>query len=307
MLVEFSHLIVLYYLFEVNIMKHSEFIENKQRGSRDMPIQLYRIDASHPEYVMPLHWQKELEIIRVISGTFMLFINNHPYVLNTGDIAFVNCKHLHRGVPQNCRYDCIVVDLSLLNKKGNSTISSYIEPLMEGTLLIRTLFNFDGSTLYATINSLFLLLSDKSPYNELSVIGSLYTILAQLYSCKYISKNAQSKKGATQTAAISEVVDWIEENYTEHITLATLSEMVGMTPNYFCRIFKEYTGKTPIEYVNIVRIDAVCFDILYGRQNITSAAVNNGYNDLSYFCKVFKKLKGISAKAYAQKMHREEK
>ena len=157
----------------------------------------------------------------------------------------------------------------------------------------------DGSKLYATINSLFLLLTSQNEYLELAVISLLYEMLYQLYSNKLISSIKQNKKMIGQTAAVTALVNWIEDNHTEHITLQILAEKAGMTPNYLCRIFKEYTGKTPIEYVNCVRIDGVCYDISRGQRNITMAAINNGYNDLSYFCKVFKKHKGMSAKSYA--------
>lgn len=283
-------------------MKHSEFIENKQRGSRDLPIQLYRVDSTHPEYIMPLHWHREFEIIRVISGTFTLFVNNNPYTLLAGDIAFVNCKSLHRGEPENCRYDCIVADLNLLNKKGNATISSYIEPIINGELFVKVLLSFDGSALYASVNSLFTILTEQKGSYELAVIGGLYGIFGMLFDCGHVSEYKTTKRGAGQTAAISKLVEWIDENYTEQITLSIMAHRVGMTPNYLCRIFKEYTGNTPIEYVNLVRIDGVCNDIARGQRNITTAAINNGYNDLSYFCKVFKKIKGISAKRYAQEI-----
>lgn len=280
-------------------MKHSEFIENKQRGSKDLPVQLYRVSEAHPEYVMPLHWHRELEIIRIISGELVLFINNTPFTLHAGDVVFVNCGCLHRGEPKNCQYDCIVADLSLLNKKGNNTIASYIEPIISGENLIKVHHEFDGSLLYASINSLFVILADKKPYYELAVLGLLYQIFQQLYTENFISKANKDKKGSLQTTAVAQLVEWIDDNYSEHITLELLANRVGMTPNYLCRIFKDYTGKTPIEYVNYARIEGVCTDILNGQKNITTAATNNGYNDLSYFCRVFKKQKGISAKAFA--------
>ena len=99
------------------------------------------------------------------------------------------------------------------------------------------------------------------------------------------------------------MINWIDNDYKEHITLDLLSKKSGLSPNYICRIFKEYTSKSPIEYVNAVRIENVCRDILLGEKNITEAAMENGFNDISYFCKVFKKHKGISAKEYLQKLN----
>lgn len=279
-------------------MKHSDYIEDKPRGSADFPIQIYKVSKEHPEYVMPLHWHRELEIVRVISGSFELYVNNTPYSLYPGDIAFVNCRDLHRGAPDNCCYECIVLDLSMLVKKGNNILSSYINPIISGELQIQTLLHSDGSKLYAVINSLFSVLKGEDRYYELATFSLLFGLLEQLHLSGMITRSDRSKKTAGQTAAVADLVRWIDNNHTEHITLPILAGKAGMTPNYLCRIFKEYTGKTPIEYVNSVRIDNVCYEISQGQRNITTAATNNGYNDLSYFCKVFKRHKGVSAKTY---------
>jgi AraC-like DNA-binding protein len=67
---------------------------------------------------------------------------------------------------------------------------------------------------------------------------------------------------------------------------------------YLCKIFKAYTGKTPSQYINSVRIENACTEMKQTDKSITQIALENGFNDISYFCKVFKKHKGISAKKY---------
>ena len=56
-------------------MKNSEFLEKKQHGTPEFPIQYYFVKSGHPQYVMPPHWHKEFEIIRVLSGDFRVFLN----------------------------------------------------------------------------------------------------------------------------------------------------------------------------------------------------------------------------------------
>ena len=279
-------------------MKHSEFIENKRHGSADFPIQIYRVDEAHPEYNMPLHWHRELEIIRVIKGRLNLYINNTPYTLCPGDIVFVNCKALHRGLPENCLYECIVCDLSMMVKKGNEMYFSFFNPIIDGDLAIQTMLHPDNSRLYAVTNSLFTVLCGEEEHYQLATMSILFGIFENLYKTNSIVQVKRTKRNIGQTTTVTRLVDWIDNNFAEHITLNLLADMAGMSPNYLCRIFKEFTSKTPIEYVNTVRIENVCFEISQGQKNITAAAMANGYNDISYFCKVFKKLKGVSAKKY---------
>lgn len=279
-------------------MKNNEYNENKQHGQEDFPIQIYCVDSNNSQYIMPLHWHKELEIIKVNKGTLNLFINNTSYCLYAGDIAFVNCKNLHRGEPEECEYDCVVFDLSMMIKKGNEIFSSFINPVITGELEINPIIHSDNSNTYSCVLNLFEILKNKHEYYELATMSYLFMLFQYLYVNNQISPRKLSKKASCKNNIISDLVKWIDRNYTEHITLEILAENANITPNYLCRIFKEYTGKTPIEYINSVRIENICYEIKLGHKNITEAATDNGYNDISYFCKVFKKHKGMSAQKY---------
>ena len=61
-------------------------------------------------------------------------------------------------------------------------------------------------------------------------------------------------------------------------------------------IFKEYTGSSPVDYLNELRIDRACFEISVNRKNAT------GFNDQSYFSKVFRKYRGISPTEYKKSL-----
>lgn len=284
-------------------MKRNEFKnynEKIQRGHIGFPIQLYCVDKHSSQYVMPLHWHNELEIIKVYSGTLDLYINNIPYTMTAGDIAVINCTHLHRADPVDCKYDCIVCDLEKMIKTNTEIYDKYVSPLINGDLVINYIFNPDNTKLYFSLNSIFSILKNQFEYYQLNLLSNLYCIFEQLYCNNCISQIKVSKRITGQTHLIAELLEWIDNNYTEHITLDIISKKVGVTPNYLCRIFKAYTGKTPIEYVNFVRIRNICYEIEWGHKSITEIAIDNGYNDISYFCRVFKKYKGISAKKYSE-------
>ena len=74
-----------------------------------------------------------------------------------------------------------------------------------------------------------------------------------------------------------------------------------MNEKYLCRFFKSYTGQTPIEYINRLRIDRACFEMTVNRMNVTDAAYECGFNELSYFSKMFKRYKGVTPGQYKQR------
>ena len=283
-------------------MENKGYNENKRRGRITFPVQLYCVDRNHAQYVMPLHWHNEWELIRVVSGRLMLYVNNVPYPLSAGEIAVVNCKRLHRAEPKASYYECIVLDAESVAGKNNEVYADYIHPLVTGERFVDCLCLKEGSALYGALDRAFDILKKEEAHYQLDFLGALFTALKELYGKEDAFADQLSRKASKQTAYISEILNWIDRNHAEQITLQLLAERVGITPNYLCRIFKAYTGKTLVEYLNFVRMQRVCHEIRCSEKSITRIATDNGYNDISYFCKVFKKTVGVSAKRYKEKL-----
>lgn len=282
-------------------MKYKELYDSKSQSYDEFPISYTEIDKNSFDYVMPVHWHNEFEILHIISGEFDLYVNNEYNLLKAGDYAFINCKCLHHGEPHNCTYEYIDFDLQILKTKYNYAYQHFIEPLQNGEALTVTTFEHDNGKIDETISSIFSIQKEPTALYEFQVITLLFTIFEHMLSNGLISKNSLSKKYLRQAAIVSNLMHWIDDKYTDVITLSMLAEKSQLSQNYICKIFKEYAGKTPIEYVNEVRIRNICRELERGVGNVTEVATRNGYNDISYFCKVFKKYMGISAKKFSEK------
>ena len=51
-------------------MKIYDYYENKKHGTDEFPLQYYYVDKNNFQYIMPLHWHNEFEIIHILSGKF---------------------------------------------------------------------------------------------------------------------------------------------------------------------------------------------------------------------------------------------
>lgn len=278
-------------------MKHAEYVEKKRHGSPDFPIEYYYLDKEQPQYIMPPHWHKEFEIIRVLKGTFAVHLNNTEYLLQEGDILFVEGGCLHRGEPQNGVYECLVFDPAMLKRQQNDVAEKYISPIVQATVGINRLSSPCDCEMQDTVAALFTAMRERQPYYELRVYGLLFDLFAQLYAQKYILP-CEKVAHSHQTQTIIQLIDWMEKNFAEPISLQKLSVLSGLTPKYLCRVFKEYTSKTPMEYINELRIENACYEMSIRGKNITAASYDSGFNDLSYFCKIFKRHKGITPREY---------
>lgn len=272
-------------------MQYSELFENKKHGTPDFPIEYYHIDKSHPAYVMKAHWHNELELIRVISGELAVYLNNTRYDLTAGGCLLVEGGCLKRADPTACVYECLVFDAVMLDGHlGNISECEFVNLIAPG----------DG-VIIATVDRLFSSVSSAGEFYELEVRGLLYKLFYNLYTLGYVRKrgNAYLTKGVRTVVSI---LEWIENHITEPITLSRISEFSGVSEKYLCRIFKEHTSRTVMEYVNESRIEHACAVMV--SLSVTDAAFSSGFNDLSYFSKTFKKYKGVTPSEYKHKYHK---
>lgn len=279
-------------------MNFHELNEKTQRGSSDFPIQFYAPTPVHPRYEMPLHWHKEFELIRVLSGQFHLFLQNTEYVLSPGDIALVSSGMLHRGDPDCCNYECIVFDLNMLRRYSGDKVAGWLMSIISGSVAADGCHSEGSGDFWHTVHKLFDCLRDAPAYYEFTVYGLLYTLFAQLYSSGVLHPVSDNRRHDRRTDAIITLLNWIELHYREQITLKQLAAVSGMNEKYLCHIFKEFTDRTPIDYINSLRIEHACREIQEEHLCVTEAAYESGFNDLSYFSRAFKKYKGCSPSAY---------
>ena len=251
---------------------------------------------------MKPHWHKEFEIIRVVSGLFEVHLGGVQYTLSSGDIMLVDCGMLHRGEPTDCVYECLVFDPNMLRRRQNDAVNPLITPLINGTSSVNCVIPQKGSGAYLAAGSLLGVVKNKEKFFELETYSLIFRLFAMLYKENMISSISKNTQIDKKNQTVIKLLEWIEENYTENISLNQLSRISNLSEKYLCRIFKEYTSKTPINYINELRIDAACHEIAVKHKNITEAALSCGFNDLSYFSKTFKKYKNISPNQFKKSL-----
>ena len=94
-------------------------------------------------------------------------------------------------------------------------------------------------------------------------------------------------------------IEYIHQEYTkQHISIEELSDMCGITSEYFRKIFRTYYGTSPIKYINELKISHAKELLASGMYSVTEAAFQSGYTDISFFSREFKKNTDLSPKEY---------
>ena len=236
--------------------------EDRPRGTYEFPFEFHHIDHNHPRYVMSYHWHVEYEIIRILDGSLTVTLDEKSFTATAGDIIFVHSGILHSGIPEDCVYQCIVFDGNTF-LKNNSVCAGYMQKIIHQE--IGQFYHFFGL-----------------------IFGNHY----------YLESVTRARRDYKRILQLKQVLDFIEHNYASPLTLQQLSASVSMSPKYFCRFFSEMTHQTPMDYLNHQRIEQACYQLSTTDDSITEIAYRNGFNDLSYFIRTFKKYKGITPGKY---------
>lgn len=278
-------------------MKYIDYQEQRNHGSFNFPIAYYHRTASSPRYHMQLHWHTQYELIRIISGTFTLTLDNTSRTLKPGECVIITGGTLHGGVANDCVYECIVFDLQLLIQQ-NHACSKTLHDIMTQKITIFPYLSDYSEQILPLVKATCHALSRKKTGYEFSVQGNLYLLFSVILEEHLYEKNQYDNVSANRLTSVKNVLTYIADNYDGHITLDTLSKIAGMNPKYFCRYFRSVTNRTPIDYLNFYRIECACEMLSTKDISIKETAISCGFNDESYFIKTFHKYKGTTPKQF---------
>lgn len=94
------------------------------------------------------------------------------------------------------------------------------------------------------------------------------------------------------------VLRYIDEHYKEQLSLSEVSEKYYMSVNYFCQMFKKYTGTTFVNYINEKRIGEVKDYLHNGSYSLEVISELTGFHNVNYMIRLFKKITGITIREY---------
>ena len=97
---------------------------------------------------------------------------------------------------------------------------------------------------------------------------------------------------------IRNALRFMAENYSAHLELNQVAEYVGLSPSYFSTLFREVVGVTFREHLSRIRVEESKYLLLSRKYSLADIAVSMGFPDQSYYCKVFKRVVGVTPGKY---------
>ena len=266
--------------------------------NREFPVDIHRSEHQHVGPIIECHWHENFEILYFEKGEALIYCNSHPIRVSPGELIIINSNDLHFGESLSTQlvYYVVEFDLSFIHSNQIDLCQTkYLTPLVQNRILFSNQID-QNDELLGEVRHLIEEYYRQDLGYELAVKAYIYRILVLLLRCygeQTISEIEKDRHRKTLTR-LSPVLEYIDCHYTEPLRLKQLSAMANMSPHYFCRLFKNLTGKSPTEYINHLRLNKASILLRDSQLNITEIAMAVGFNDSNYFSRMFKKYKHVS-------------
>ncbi len=286
-------------------MKEPSLYEKAYIQDSRFPIQVSLKQFFYTGNIFNCHWHEALEILYFTKGSAMIECAANKFTVSPGDIVIINANELHSGnnLGTEIEYYCIDMCTALL-QSGSADVCDikYIEPIAQNIIAFNNKIKNDIEVINC-ISNIIKEFESCEPGYELSVKASAYSLLVILLR-KHIYNILTPKEFDLKQKSFSKIKNaliYIENNYTEKLTLEKLADSCGFSVFHFCHEFKRVTGKSPGEYINQYRINKAESLLIGSNMNVTEIAMATGFNDANYFCRLFKKYKEDSPTAFRKK------
>jgi len=139
-------------------------------------------------------------------------------------------------------------------------------------------------------------------HQNLSFFLETQGILLQLVS-RFLTPLITKQKEIIQSPTrIIDAIGYISLNLDKDLSVSTLANRSNLNTDYFSRLFKQYTGIGPIDYIQGKRIERAQYLIFTTDMPISEIATITGFENVFYFSKIFKKITGISPGQYKKQI-----
>ena len=248
------------------------------------------------------HYHDYIEILYCTDGNFEAYLSGVKYTFKKGEMIVINSNEIHSiyscGEEKN-RYIVVKVLPELLYDNEQSIAEAkYFLLFMSGNSTQQKIFpshkidNTDLPNAFAEIEQEFT--SGKYGF-ELSVKLNIFKIF--LYIVREYEKNGNlvsSSINENIAQHLCNVLDYMETNYADQISMKQAAEMCYMSYNYFSRVFRKFIGKSFNEYLIDIRLWHAKKLLISSNISITEIAQNTGFGTTSYFIEAFKKHTGAT-------------
>ncbi|TVY11737.1 AraC family transcriptional regulator [Paenibacillus cremeus] len=275
---------------------------------KDRPFNLKHRDLTTDHFPGFYHYHRGIEILFVHRGKGHLVLNRQMYALEPGCLFFLQPFQLHRihfDVSAQSPYERSVITFEPADFvpffRMFPALLRFFEHMWKDELSNQVM-QVGGDSAY--LNSIFERLHHRvfGPYGGEQLEGAALGIV-QLY--EYLQSKYEDGDGSFQGVPRSErhtekMLQWLEEHYTEPFDLNELAQELHLSKHHVSHLFRAETGSSITDYVIARRIRQACWLLNTEALSVEQVGTRVGIPNFSYFCRVFRRITGVTPKQYRE-------
>ena len=291
----------------------SDFKERAEHGDVLMPIRRYRCIVPNTYQDLSLHWHEEAEIGWIQEGEIDYDINFESFRVRKGDLLLIAPHILHaaHAVPgKRMVSESLVFHLDMLGyQTPDACTIRCISPLQNGKYRFVPVVHSGQpgyGELVACMEELLGCMQPREdavpkaeePAEELYRKELLFRLFRLLYRYGYVVKNESGREDFAAEEKMKQVLTFIRSHYAEALTVGQLAGLCHFSETYFMSFFKRFAGMTCVEYINHYRLSQAARALVQTDRPVTEAALENGFRNISYFNRQFRRQYGTTPREY---------
>ena len=231
----------------------------------------------------------------VVDGEGSLTYENQVHSMKKGDCAFIDCrkKYSQSSSSEN------LWSLKWVHFYGSNMSEIYSKYLERGGEVCFSV-NSEKFNPFLPLLDLIMETSSSSSYiRDMKINEELSQLLTLLM--EYSWNPERAKKFNTRCLNISNVRAYIDQNFTDKISLEVVAKQFNVNKSYLLRLFKEHTGLTVNNYILQKRILMAKNELRFSNKTMDVIAEECGLETANYFIRIFKKIEGLTPGEYRKR------
>lgn len=223
--------------------------------------------------------------IQTRKGSGKIILNDKEYSLGVDQGMLVFPDEPHEIYPDEGDW---IIDWIALIGHGIEDILNQVLQISGSTRYAVT----DGDAISAIITDIVNSETSDDPMKEYRQTVLSYSFLVAFSKLIVLTSNSSL---STRYDRIKPVLDYIDSHYSESITLKQLADLLEVTPQHLCTLFRKIMKTRIFEFINLVRIKK-SKELLVSDPDLSirDIAHSNGFEDVSYFCYIFKRIEKMT-------------
>lgn len=247
------------------------------------------------------HYHDYYEIYYLLSGQRYYYIENNRYLVEKGDILFINKYDIHQSVDTGKpNHERIVLYFSdeFLSQYHHNQMHLLLSPFHGANKQVTFNLQEQNDIEHLLFQMIQIKAEPENPTKEIWFEALVVQLL--MHAARKISESPR-KETRTMHAKMAHIIEYCNEHFHEPLHLEGISSRFYISPYYFSRLFKQTTGFTFTEYINTLRIREAQRLLRETPFKMIEISEKVGYVNVSHFNRKFKQVTRMSPMEYRKR------